>query len=348
MPQIVEREEREEAAPGRSPSGLRVPVGIIGTGAHTPSRVVTNTDLVRTLDTTDEWIRSRTGIEERRWLEDGRTTSDMCIAAARQALSDSGLTAADLDAVVVATFTFDQPLPSTALIVKETLGADHAFPLDLNQVACAGGAYGMLVAAHLLQNDHMRHVLVIGAECLSRVTDPLDRTTRVFFGDAAGAVVMGRTVPGFGLLSWDLDASLSHAVEITGGGASVPTTPETVARGGQYLRMDGRRVWLEATDRLPKSIHTTLERAGLGPHDIQHYVLHQANLNIVHEVMDQLGVERSKAGITVNRHGNTGAATVFTVLHQIREEGKIDSGDLVLISGIGAGFVWGTLCLRAE
>lgn len=347
MPQTVERVVRDSVASDASPSGLRVPVGILGTGAHVPSRVVTNADLVRTLDTTDEWITSRTGIRERRWLEDGRTTSDMCVAAARQALADSGLDPADLDAVVVATFTFDQPLPSTALIVKEALGADRAFPLDLNQAACAGGAYGMLVAAHLLQNDHIRHVLVIGAECLSRVTDPADRTTRVFFGDAAGAVVMGRTTPGFGLLAWDLDASLSYAVEITSGGASRPVTPATAAEGGQYLRMDGRTVWVEATKRLPESIRTTLQRAGLEPQDVQHYMLHQANLNIVHEVMDQLGVDRSRAGITVDRYGNTGAATVFTVLHQARERGRIVPGDLVLVSGIGAGFIWGTLCLRA-
>ncbi|MFG3529618.1 3-oxoacyl-ACP synthase III family protein [Streptomyces sp. NPDC047917] len=332
---------------GISTSGLRVPVGITGTGAHVPGRVVTNEELVGTLDTTDEWIRTRTGIRERRWLEAGRTTSDMCVDAALQALADSGIAASDLDAVIVATFTFDQPLPSTALIVKEALGADRAFPLDLNQAACAGGAYGMLVASHLLQNDHMRHVLVIGAECLSRVTDPADRSTRVFFGDAAGAVVMGRTTPGYGLLAWDMDASLSHAVEIAAGGTSLPTTPETAADGGQYLRMDGRTVWVEATKRLPGSIRTTLERAGLQPQDIQHYVLHQANLNIVHEVMDQLGVERSRAGITVDRYGNTGAATVFTVLHQARLRGEIAAGDLMLVSGIGAGFVWGTLCLRA-
>ncbi|MFD5112695.1 3-oxoacyl-ACP synthase III family protein [Streptomyces sp. NPDC058220] len=344
MPEVI---ENAVPSPGLSQGGLRIPVGIAGTGMYVPSQVVRNSDLVKTLDTTDEWIRTRTGIQERRWLEPELTTSDMCTAAGRQALENSGVAAEDIDAVIVATFTYDQPLPSTALIVKEALGASRAFPLDLSQAACAGGAYGMLVAAHLLQNDSLRHVLVIGAECLSRVTDPADRATRVFFGDAAGAVVMSRTSPGHGILSWDLDASLSHAVEIRAGGASLPTTPETAAEGGQYLRMDGRAVWVEATKRLPESIRVTLGRAGLRADDIAHYVLHQANLNIVREVMDVLGVERSRAGVTVDRYGNTGAATVFTVLHEAMERGEVTDGDLMIISGIGAGFVWGTLCLRA-
>ncbi|WP_229758597.1 3-oxoacyl-ACP synthase III family protein [Peterkaempfera bronchialis] len=322
-------------------------MGIVGTGCHVPSDIVTNADLVRTLDTTDEWITSRTGIRERRWLEDGRTTSDMCVAAARQALENSGRAATDIDAIIVATFTYDQPLPSTALIVKEALGAANAFPLDLGQAACAGGVYGMLTAAHLLQNERLHNVLVIGAECLSRVTDPEERSTRVFFGDAAGAVVMSRTEPGHGLLSWDLDASLSHAVEIPSGGASLPTTAETVGRRQHFLKMDGRAVWVEATKRLPESIRATLDRAGLDPTAVDHYVLHQANLNIVHEAMDVLGVDRTRAGVTVDKYGNTGAATVFTVLHQAMERGEINRGDLLVISGIGAGFIWGTLCLRA-
>lgn len=327
--------------------GLRIPTGILGTGVHVPLQVVTNEELARSLDTSDEWIRTRTGIRERRWLEDGRSTSDMCVEAARQALANSGVDATELGAVIVATFTFDQPLPSTALMVKAALGADRAFPLDLNQAACAGGAYGMFVGSHLLQNDRMDKVLVIGAECLSRVTDPADRTTRVFFGDAAGAVVMGRTDEGRGLLAWDMDAALSYAVGISAGGATLPTSSMTAARGEHHLRMDGRTVWTEATKRLPESIRATLGQAGLEPDDIDHYVLHQANLNIVHEVMDQLGVERGKAGVTVDRYGNTGAATVFTVLHQAMERDDIAPGDLMVISAIGAGFVWGTLVMRA-
>nr|QTW52590.1 U-61,162 ketosynthase III [Streptomyces verdensis] len=347
MPMTVASTTESPALSHTDTGGLRVPVGIVGTGCHVPSRVVPNAELVATLDTTDAWIRSRTGIGERRWLEEGRTTSDMCVAAAREALERSGRSAADLDAVIVATFTYDQPLPSTALIVKEALGATRAFPLDLSQAACAGGVYGMLTAAHLLQNDRIHNVLVIGAECLSRVTDPEDRSTRVFFGDAAGAVVMSRTEPGFGLLSWDLDASLSYAVEIPAGGASRPTTEETVAARGQFLKMDGRTVWTEATKRLPESILTALGRAGLRPGDVDHYMLHQANLNIVHEAMDALGVDRSRAGISVDRYGNTGAATVFTVLHQAMEAGRVAPGELVVVSAIGAGFIWGTLCLRA-
>lgn len=332
---------------GTAGSGLRVPAGIMGTGVHIPSQVITNDDLVRTLDTSDEWIRTRTGIRERRWLEPGRTTSDMCVAASLEALENSGVAAADLDAVIVATFTFDQLLPSTALIVKEALGAHRAIPLDLNQAACAGGVYGMLLGAHLLQNEAVRNVLVIGAECLSRATDPLDRTTRVFFGDAAGAVVMGRAAPGRGLLSWNVNASLSYAVDIPAGGATLPTSPETAEQGRQFLRMDGRAVWAEATKRLPESVLAALAPLGLAPSDVRHYFLHQANLNIVNEVMDQLGVDRARAGVTVDRYGNTGAASVFTVLHEAVTKNEIADGDLMIVSGIGAGFLWGTLCLRA-
>lgn len=328
-------------------TGLRTATGILGTGMHIPSRVVTNEELVATLPTSDEWIRSRTGIRERRWLEPGRTTSDMCVAAARQALANSGLRAVDVDAIVLATFTFDQPLPSTALIVKEALGAVSAIPIDLNQAACAGGVYGMVVAAHLLQNERINNVLVIGAECLSRVTDPTDRTTRVFFGDAAGAVVLGRTEPGYGLLSWNLDSALSYSVEIRAGGSTRPTSADTELAGDHYLRMDGRTVWTEATKRLPECIRTTLGDCAVEPDDVAHYVLHQANLNIINEVMDQLGVSRGRAGITIDRCGNTGAATVFTVLHEAMAREEIRRDDLVVIAGIGAGFVWGSLCLRA-
>lgn len=161
--------------PVASPGPLRVPVGIWGVGVHTPTRVVTNEDLVATLDTSDEWIQTRTGIRERRYLSDSEQTSDMCVAAAQEAMAHAGVTAAEVDAIVLATFTHDQPLPSTALMVKEAIGAQRALALDLNQAACAGGVYGLLVAAHLLRGDGFRTVLVIGAEALSRVTDPTDR-----------------------------------------------------------------------------------------------------------------------------------------------------------------------------
>jgi 3-oxoacyl-[acyl-carrier-protein] synthase-3 len=323
-----------------------VPVGIWGVGVHAPPPVVTNADLVATLDTSDEWIRSRTGIRERRWLERDRQTSDMCVAAAREALDSAGVAAADLDAIVLATFTYDQPLPSTALIVKEALGADRALPLDLNQAACAGGVYGLLVAAHLLQGDAFRRVLVIGAESLSRVTDPADRGTRVFFGDAAGAAVLGRTEPGAGLLSWDVGSALSYAVEIPAGGTRRPTDADTVAGREHFLKMDGREVWRQATRHLPATIARSVARAGLDLSDVDHVFVHQANLNIVREVVAALGVPPERARTTVERLGNTGAATVFTVLHDAMSRGAVRPGDVMVLAAIGAGFLWGSVCLR--
>ncbi len=332
--------------PVASPGPLRVPVGIWGVGVHTPTRVVTNEDLVATLDTSDEWIQTRTGIRERRYLSDSEQTSDMCVAAAQEAMAHAGVTAAEVDAIVLATFTHDQPLPSTALMVKEAIGAQRALALDLNQAACAGGVYGLLVAAHLLRGDGFRTVLVIGAEALSRVTDPTDRRTRVFFGDAAGAVVMGRTEAGAGVLSWDVGSSLSYAVQVPAGGTRRPAGPETIAERAHYLQMDGRAVWREATQHLPHSIVRAVRGAGLELADVDHFLLHQANLVLIKEVLHTLGVPLDRAPTTVERLGNTGAATVFTVLHQAMSRGAVRPGDVMVLSAIGAGFLWGSLCLR--
>nr|AEE65482.1 3-oxoacyl-(acyl carrier protein) synthase III [uncultured bacterium BAC AB649/1850] len=336
-----------EQPAGRAPGSPVLPVTILGTGISVPQTVVTNADLVATgLDTTDEWIRTRTGIRERRFLEPGRSTSDLCIEAAAQALRAAGIEPASLDAIVLATMTPDQPVPSTALIVKEALGAHRAIPIDLTQAACAGGVLGILLGAHLLQKPDSGPVLVIGGEAMSRLTDPADRTTRIFFGDAAGAVVLGRGDDGYGLLSWDMDSALSYAVEVRAGGASHPSSAETVAAGDHYLRMDGQIVWTEATERLPKSIEQAVASAGASVHDVAHFVLHQANRNIINEVMRRLGVDVERAGISLDRLGNTSAATVFTVLHTVVTNKMIQRDDLVVISGIGAGFIWGSLCLR--
>lgn len=335
-----------DLAPAGLPGPLPVPVGIWGAGCHAPSRVVPNTELVATLDTSDEWIRDRTGIRQRRWLEPERQTSDMCVAAARQALHRAGISGGDLDAIVLATFTFDQPLPSTALLVREAIGAHRALPLDLNQAACAGGVYGLLVGAHLLQSDGFRTVLVIGAESLSRVTDPDDRSTRVFFGDAAGAVVLGRAEPGAGVLSWDFGANLSYAVQIPAGGTRRPAGPETVADRAHYLKMDGREVWREAMAALPRTIRRAVAAAGLELSGVDHFFVHQANLNIVRGVVAELGVAPERAPTSVERLGNTGAATVFTVLEEALTRDAVRPGDVMVLAAIGAGFLWGALCLR--
>ncbi|MFE7189579.1 3-oxoacyl-ACP synthase III family protein [Kitasatospora sp. NPDC057541] len=335
----------ESTAPVTTRTGLTHPVGILGTGLHVPRTVVTNEDLTRTLDTSDEWITSRTGIRERRFLEEGRVTSDMAIEAGRQALARAGVDASELDAIVVATFTPDQPLPSTAMIIGEALGARRAMPLDLTQSACSGGIYALLTAAHLLQNTNYRYVLVIGADAGSRGTDPQERTTRVFLGDAAGAALLGRTPAGFGLLGWDTDGELSYEVEITAGGSRLPTSPETVEARSQYLKMNGKAVWNMATEKLPESIRRTALHAGVELDEVQHILLHQANLNIINEAAKALGVSADRVPTTVQRFGNTAAASVFTVLHETIEN-RARHGDLLIMSAIGAGFLWGSACFR--
>ncbi|MFE4357166.1 3-oxoacyl-ACP synthase III family protein [Kitasatospora sp. NPDC056800] len=328
-------------------AGLPVPFAVAGTGVHLPPTVVTNEQLTRTLDTSDEWITSRTGIRERRRLAPDLATSDMCVAAAHPALEAAGVGPAQLDAVIVASYTGDQPLLSTALIVKDALGAHRALSLDVTQAACASGVQAVLIAAHLLQNPSISTVLLLAADCASRVTDPTDRTAGVFFGDAAAAVVLTRTdEAGAGLLSYDLGSQLSYGVQIPAGGSRLPTTAATVAAGEHYLRMDGRAVWNTATTRLPESIASAAHRAGVPVDRIRHFFLHQANLNILTETMTALGVPRERVPVTVERLGNTGSAGLFTALHATVAEGALLPGDTYVLSGIGAGFQWGTLCLR--
>ncbi|MFD6529763.1 3-oxoacyl-ACP synthase III family protein [Streptomyces sp. NPDC060184] len=328
-------------------AGLSVPFAIAGTGIHLPPTVVTNQELVRTLDTSDAWITSRTGIRERRRLAPHLATSDMCVAAAHPALEAAGVEPGGLDAVIVATYTWDQPLLSTALIVKEALGAHRALSLDVTTAACASGIQAMLLAAHLLQNPSITTVLLLAADCASRVTDPTDRTTGVFFGDAAAAVVLTRTdSPGSGLLSYSLGSQLSYDVQIPAGGSRMPASTATVAAGDHYLSMDGRAVWNAATTRLPESIAGAVRRAGVPIDQVRHLFLHQANLNILNETTAALGVPRERAPVTIDRLGNTGSAGVFTALHTAVAEGSLLPGDTYVLSGIGAGFQWGSLCLR--
>jgi 3-oxoacyl-[acyl-carrier-protein] synthase III len=326
---------------------LPLPVAVIGTGVHLPGTVVTNHHLARTLDTSDEWIVARTGIRERRRLAPELATSDMCAASAGPALAAAGLTAADLDAIIVATYTYDQPLPSTSLVVKAALGAHRAMALDVTQAACASGIHAVLIAAHLMRNAAMNAILVIAADCASRVVDPGDRTTGVFFGDAAAAVVLGRTrADGAGLLSYDIGSELSYAVRIPAGGSRQPASLGTVRGGQHYLHMNGRVVWDAAVDRLPASIASAARKAGLAVTGIPHFFLHQANLNILSQTMAQLGVPLDRAPITLDKLGNTGAAGMFTALHHTYSRGLLRPGDTYVLSGIGAGFHWGTLCFR--
>ncbi|MDR4938176.1 ketoacyl-ACP synthase III [Rossellomorea marisflavi] len=324
---------------------LSRPIGILSSGMFVPENEVSNEDLSSHLDTSDEWIVDKTGIKTRRFVSEDQATSDLCIEAAKQAIENAGLDAQEIDAIIIASFTPDQILPSTSVIVKDALGINNAITIDMNQAACAGGIYGLFLGTHLLQNPSIQHVLVIGAESLSKYTNPQDRTTRVFFGDAAGAVILHHEADGYNLLSWELDSELSYKVEIPAGGSRKPTNEWTVKQDEHYIKMDGRTVWNMATKHLPNSIQAVIDQMELTPDDIDHYIVHQANLNIIQEVLKKLGQPDHKTTINIDKFGNTGAATVLTVLHQAMNTKAVSSGDTLVIGGIGAGFIWGALGL---
>ncbi|WP_019153574.1 3-oxoacyl-ACP synthase III family protein [Robertmurraya massiliosenegalensis] len=326
-------------------TGLKVPINIQGIGFQVPETVVTNKEIIKGLDTTEEWIQTKTGIQERRFLEEPYVTSDLCVGACNEALIDAGITAEEVDIIILTTVTPDQSLPSTAMILKDKLGAVNAIPYDLNQAACAGGIYSIYLAAHLLQSENINNVLVVGAEVLSRVTDPTDRSTRVFFGDAAGAMVLQKTKDGYGLLSFDLQDEVNDAVQIPGGGTDALRSSGIDATD-LFIKMNGREVWNVATRAIPSSIQHTVQSAGLTIKDIDHFIIHQANLNIIREALDTLQVPYDKTTVTVQEYGNTGSATIFSSIYKAVKEGNVSDNDYIVFSAIGAGFLWGSLCFR--
>ncbi|MFD4365991.1 3-oxoacyl-ACP synthase III family protein [Rhodococcus sp. NPDC058521] len=312
-----------------------------------PDTVVSNADLCAVLDTSNEWIVTNTGIENRRYLEEGLAASDLAAEAARKSLDEAGIDARDLDAIVISTGTPDQPFPSCAVMVKEKIGATRALPLDLTQAACSGGLMAMELASSMVSCDRYTTVLVIAVEVLSRQTDPTDRTIRVFFGDAAGAAIVTRDAePGRGIVSSVIDSELDMSVGIRGGGSARPLTHETLDAGEHLIHMNGRRVMEMATKKLPEAITDAVREAGLEIDDVDNFIFHQANINIIHAALDSLGVDRSKAPISLDRLGNTGSASIFTALAQLRRAGGLTRGETTVIATIGAGFIWGALVVR--
>lgn len=339
------REDVLDVPFGINKTGLKVPVTIQGIGFAVPKKIVTNEAASENLDTTDEWIQNKTGIKERRYLEEGYLTSDLCIEACQEALLNADIRAEDVDVIILTTTLPDQRLPSTAMVIKESLGATKAIPIDLNQAACAGGIFSMLIGSHFLQNDGIHNVLVIGAEVLSRSLNHTDRSTKVFFGDAAGAIVLQKTSEGSGLLAWDIDTSINNAVQITGGGSKPLADGETLESSLQ-IKMDGREVWNVATKAIPSSIRKVVESAGLVVEDVDHFLLHQANMNIVKAALKDLQVPLEKSTFTIQDFANTGSASLFSVFYKAMNEKKIKENDFIVFSAIGAGFLWGSLCFK--
>jgi 3-oxoacyl-[acyl-carrier-protein] synthase III len=307
-----------------------VGAGIIGIGRYVPEKVLTNFDLEKMMDTSDEWIRTRTGIEERRIAADDMDTSDMAYLAAKKALEDAEIAPQDIDLILVATVTPDRAFPSVACMLQERLGAVKAAALDIS-AACAGFIYGMVTASQFIDNGTYRYILVVGAEKLSKIMDWTDRNTAVLFGDGAGAVVMGPVSQGRGILSFELGA------DGTGGKHLYKD---------EYIVMNGREVFKFAVRQMGESCINVLEKAGLSKNDVDFLVPHQANIRIVEAARQRLELPEEKMSTTIRKYGNTSAASIPISLVEELEAGKIKEDDLIIMVGFGGGLTWGAIALR--
>ncbi len=320
---------------------------IIGTGSYAPEKVVTNDDLAKRIETSDEWIRTRTGIRERRVAKEGEQTSDMAAAAARRALEMAGKTPDDVDLLIVGTISGDMPMPSCATFVQAKLGA-RAPAFDVS-AACAGSLYGLAIADKFVRTGAAQCAVVIGVELLSRLLDWEDRNTCVLFGDAAGAmVVVPEKDETRGILSTHLhaDGTLTDILKIPGGGSRHPITHDVVERRLQFVKMNGREVYKVAVRSLTEVVEEALAAEGLTAEDITHVVPHQANIRIVEAVLERLQVPVEKAILNIDRYGNTSSASVPVTLDEGVRGGRIQPGDLVAMMAIGAGMTWGSALIR--
>jgi 3-oxoacyl-[acyl-carrier-protein] synthase-3 len=322
-------------------------IGIVGIGSDAPEGILSNHDLERMVETSDEWIVERTGIRTRRIADEKTTTSTLATKAAERALTDAGLTGSDVDLIIVGTATPDMLFPSTACLVQANLGATGAAAFDL-AAACSGFIYGLNVAAGMIRNGTHETVLVIGAETLSKILDFTDRTTCVLFGDAAGAAVVRRVEPGRGILSSRMvsDGTLAEMLMLPGGGSLNPATHDTVDRRLHFVKMNGNNVFKAAVKSMAEVVLGALEDADLTADDVDLFVPHQANLRIIEATAKKLGMPMEKVFVNVDRYGNTSAASIPLALDEARRAGMLKPGHVASVVAFGAGFTWGSAILR--
>ena len=328
-------------------SGQRRSV-ILGTGSEVPAKIVTNADLEKMIDTTDEWITVRTGIKQRRVLEDGKGNADMAFHAAKRALEDAGVEAKELEAIIMGTVTADYPFPSSACVLEHKLGARRVFSFDVN-AACSGFLNALAVADSFIRNGTIRNALVLGSDALSRLMNWRDRGTCILFGDAAGAVVLGASESGDrGILSTKLrtDGSYVKTLYVPAGGSLKPARLETVQKNEHTIIMNGKEVFKVAVRAMEEISRQALDEAGVAIEQVALVIPHQANRRIIVALSERLRVPMERIMVNLDKYGNTSAASVPVALDEARRSRRIQEGDVVLLTSFGAGFAWAAAVIR--
>jgi len=321
--------------------------GITALGLYVPERVMTNADLEKLVDTSDEWIRTRTGIRERRVVEKGTGTSELAARAAKEALRRRGVEPGEVDLIIVATVTPDMIFPATACLVQDKIGAKRAWGFDVS-AACSGFVYALTMGAEFVKNGTHKKVLVIGADVMTSILNYADRATCVLFGDGAGAVLLEPVEDGTGILGFlhEVDGSGACYLNMPGGGSLNPATHETVDKKMHYVRQEGQHVFKYAVRKFAETSLEVLARSGLSKEAIDLFVPHQANVRIIDAARDRLGLPDEKVVKNIDRYGNTTAATIPLALGTALDEKRLQKGHLVLLAAVGAGFTVGTVLVR--
>lgn len=325
---------------------MSIRAGFLGTGSCLPEKELTNFDMEKIVDTTDEWIQSRTGIKSRRIADDQTATSDLAYGAALKALEAANITAEELDMIIVATITPDMHFPSTACIIQDKLGADNASAFDIS-AACSGFVYASTIAKQFVESGQSKYVLVIGAETLSKILDFTDRNTCVLFGDGAGAAIIGPVKTG-GIIAMDLGAKGSGGKFLTvpAGGSRMPASQETIDNRLHYISMDGSEVFKFAVRIMASSSKTVIEKAGWSIDELDYLVPHQANIRIINSAGKKLKLPPERVHVNLDKFGNTSAGSVPIALDEAVRSGKIKSGDKVVLVAFGGGLTWGALAVE--
>ena len=322
-------------------------IKITGSGFYVPDKVLTNFDLEKMVDTTDEWIISRTGIKERRVASKDQATSDLAVEASRRALKDAGLGVKDIDLIIVGTSTPDTIFPSTACWVQKALGADHIPAFDIS-AGCTGFLYGMILAEGLILNGEIKRILLVGGELLTKITNWKDRNTCVLFGDAAGAFILEESNDESGMLSfyWKADGNLGELLYMPAGGTRIPATVQSVTKDLHYLHMKGNDVFKHAVKRMGEAALEALKRADLKKDDIDYFIPHQANIRIIDATGRRLNVPQEKVYSNIHKYGNVSVASIPISVHELKQEGKLKKGDIIVMDAFGAGFTWAAVVYR--